>query len=320
MAAFLEAIPRDLMGQVCALLAALTWAFALVLFRLSGKQINPISMNLFKNVLATALLFFTLLVIGEGFETLEEFPVEDIYILIISGFLGLALADTVLFYSLNLVGVSLFAIVDCCYSPIVLLVSWLLISEELAFFHYVGGGLILFGLFIATKHPPPPDRTRSQITAGILLGILSIALMAVGIVIAKPVLDVGGFPLFWATTIRLLAGTVALAAVTLASPQRRQLWSVFRPAAVWRYSVPASIFAGYLSMLLWVGGFKYTQATIAAILNQTSVVFAIILAILILKEKLTSRKAAAVGMAMIGVVLVTLNDTLERWLSDLPWY
>ncbi|MCG8406150.1 MAG: DMT family transporter [Phycisphaerales bacterium] len=314
MAVFFEAIPRDLMGQACALLAALTWAFALVLFKLSGKQIHPFSMNLFKNALATALLCLTLLVIGEGFGTLRDYPVEDIYILIISGFLGLALADTVLFYSLNLVGVSLFAIVDCSYSPIVLLVSWLLISEELAFFHYAGGGLILFGLFIATKHPPPPDRTRGQITVGILLGILSIALMAVGIVIAKPVLDVGGFPLFWATTIRLVAGTVALAAVTMASPQRRQLWSVFRPTAVWRYIVPASIFAGYLSMVFWVGGFKYTQATIAAILNQTSVIFAILLAVLILKEKLTPRKTIAVGLAVMGVVLVTLSESVERWL------
>jgi drug/metabolite transporter (DMT)-like permease len=297
----------DWLGQVCALLAALTWAFALVFFKLSGERISPLALNLFKNTIGLVLLGATLLAMGDGVASLREFPIADIHILIISGFIGIALADTVMFHSLNLVGVSLFAIVDCAYSPIVLLISWLLIAEQLTAAHYLGGGLVLVGIMLSSRHPPPPGRTRRQIASGALLGVLAIALMAIGIVMAKPVLDADGFPLVWGTIIRLAAGTAALAVMAAASPQRRKLYAVFRPSAIWKYSVPGSILGGFLSMVFWVAGFKYTQAAIAAILNQTSVIFATILAVVLLKEGMTRRKFAAVALAVTGVVLVAFD-------------
>ena len=115
------------------------------------------------------------------------------------------------------------------------------------------------------------------------------------------------FPLVWGTTIRLAAGTMALAVMAAASPRRRKLYAVFRPSAVWKYSVPGSILGGFLSMVFWVAGFKYTQAAIAAILNQTSVIFATVLAVVLLKEGMTRRKLAAVTLAIAGVILVAVD-------------
>ena len=64
-------------------------------------------------------------------------------------------------------------------------------------------------------------------------------------------------------------------------------------------------------MILWIAGFKYTYASIAAVLNQTSVIFAIILATVFLKESFSGRKYAAVVLAVMGVLLVSLDD----WVS-----
>ncbi len=303
----LQIIPRDALGQACALLAALTWAFALILFKRSGEHIDPLAMNLFKNTFATILLVGTLIFMGDGFATIAEFPIEDTYILIFSGVIGLAIADMIFLRSLNLLGVSLFAIVDCTYSPIVILTSWFFLSEKLNEYQYLGGGLILIGLLISSKHPLPPGRTRRELVSGLALGVLSIALMAVGIIMTKIVLETDGFPLIWGTTIRLVAGAVVLAMWAVASRNRTRTWSVFRPAAVWKYCVPASFLGSYLAMVFWVGGFKYTEASVAAVLNQTSVIFAMILAWLILKEKMTLRKIIAITVAMTGVLLVTLN-------------
>ena len=60
-------------------------------------------------------------------------------------------------------------------------------------------------------------------------------------------------------------------------------------------------------MVFWLAGFKYADASVAAILNQTSVVFAILLATVFLHEELTRRKLAAVILALIGAVVVTVN-------------
>ena len=55
-----------------------------------------------------------------------------------------------------------------------------------------------------------------------------------------------------------------------------------------------------------MGGFKYTHASVAAILNQTSVIFALILATLILKEEFTWRKVVAATLALSGVVMILI--------------
>jgi drug/metabolite transporter (DMT)-like permease len=293
----------DMVGQTCALSAALSWALALVLFKKSGEQVTPLALNLFKNTIGIVLLGLTLLALGEGPPLLREHEIEDIYILVFSGIIGIALADTLMFWSLNLIGVGLLAIVDCAYSPMIIFVAWLLISGEVTLAHYIGGGLVVSAVFLSSQHEPPRNRTRAQLLGGIVLAILALASMALGIVLAKPLLEY--FPLIWATFFRLLVGSLVLALLALSSRQRGVIWAVFRPAAVWRFSIPGAILGGYLSMILWLAGFKYTSASVAAILNQTSTIFALLLATLVLKEAMTGRKMLAVTLAVVGVIAVT---------------
>lgn len=300
----------QLLGQTCAILTALTWSFAMVLFKLSGQRVAPLALNLFKNVIGLALLSLTILVMwlagwGPGFDVLREQSSRDVWLLLISGFIGIAVADTVFFHGLNLVGVGIAAIVDCLYSPSVLLFAILMLGEWLGPWQAAGGALILGAVFVSSHVQPPKDRTRRQLILGIILGACSMALMAFGIVLVKPIFD--HFPLIWAATLRMVAGTLSLVAVAAASPRRKEIYSVFRPAGVWRWSVPGAVLGAYVSMILWVAGFKYTQAAIAGILNQTSTIFALILATLLLKEGFDRRKLLALVLALAGVVMVTLG-------------
>jgi drug/metabolite transporter (DMT)-like permease len=294
-------------GEICALSAALTWALALVLFKRSGETIPPLALNLFKNVVTLVFLGGTLLLLGRDSGALRSYPQGDYAILILSGVIGIALADTVFFYSLNLLGVGIVAIVDCLYSPFVILFAHLLLDERLSPPHYLGTGMILSAVLLASRHAPPANRTRRQVALGVVLGAISMALMTFGIVIAKPVLDGHDFPLIWGATIRMVAGTVFLAAAALVLPRWRAQWRFLRPSAAWRFSLPATLLGSYLAMLFWVAGFKFAQASIAGVLNQTSTVFALLLATLILKEPFTPRKAAATIMALAGVVIVTVS-------------
>jgi len=296
----------NILGPACALLAALTWAFAMILFKKSGEKVPPLALNLFKNVVAIVLLVVTLLgtwlVTGEGLEEVRAFTAYDVGILLLSGFIGIAVADTLFFYSLNLIGVGIISIVDCLYGPMVFLFSALLLSESLNPLQYAGGGMILAAVLITARHEPPEGRTRLQLLIGIALGVLDMVFLAFGIVIAKRVLE--GFPIVWASLIRLAGGTAALAVIVAFLPQRRALVSVFKPSGSWKFILPASFLGAYLSLLFWIAGFKYTQASVAGILNQSASIFALILATLILKEAFTKRKFAAVVLALAGIVLV----------------
>jgi len=52
---------------------------------------------------------------------------------------------------------------------------------------------------------------------------------------------------------------------------------LFRPQRLWRWMLPATVAGTYFSMVLWLGGIKYTETSTAALLNQMATVFLLIL-------------------------------------------
>lgn len=301
-------MPDELKGQLYSLGAAIAWAAALVLFKSSGERVAPLPLNFFKNCVGLVLFGLTILATREWVGVLESANSRDLWILAISGVLGIAVADTLFFRGLNLCGVGLISIVDCLYTPFVMLFSFLLLDEDITLIKLAGAGLILAGVLACTGHTPPAGRTRRQLLAGILFGVGAFATMALGIVLAKPTLD--RFPVNSASAIRLLAGTLALGMVGLFIPNRRDLLTIFIPSRVWWTALPGAAMAAYISLALWVAGFKYINASVAAMLNQTSLIFAILLAAIFLKERLTPRMMVAVGLAASGVLVVTQADRL----------
>lgn len=308
-------------GQSASLLSALLWAFALVLFKLSGERIAPLALNLYKNAIGLVLLGLTLaaliLLKLDSLNSLLSHPPDELCLLLLSGAVGIALADTLFFHALNLIGVGLLSIVDCLYTPFVIVFSWLLLSETLTAYHYLGAGLILSAILVASRPRLPVHRTHGQIVAGVLLAATSMALMAFGIVIAKPTVE--KMPVVWSTTIRLAGGMIFLMLFARLGRDWRRHWWVFQPSRTWRYALPGSVLGTYVCLLLWIAGFKYTYASVAAVLNQTTVVFASVLAAVFLKEHFGRRQFAALVLALTGVAVVTFGARVWAALARVGW-
>ena len=129
------ALPYDTLGKTLALLNAVVWAIALVYFKKSGDRVPPLALNLFKNAVGLTLLGITLLALplfvphwspAIPWRVLDP-QRSELWILLVSGVLGIAVADTIFFFALNRAGVGLIAIVDCLYTPFVMLFAWLLL-------------------------------------------------------------------------------------------------------------------------------------------------------------------------------------------------
>jgi drug/metabolite transporter (DMT)-like permease len=69
----------------------------------------------------------------------------------------------------------------------------------------------------------------------------------------------------------------------------------------WRKLLLAAFVGQFLSMVLWLGGYKFTDASVASILNESSSVFILLLAAWWLKEPLTPRALAGVVLTISGV-------------------
>jgi drug/metabolite transporter (DMT)-like permease len=289
-------------GEFFALLTALIWAMAVILLKRSGENVPPFTLNLFRVVLSTALLLPTVVLAGES--RWDGWSASDIAILFASGIIAIAISDTLFHMSLNVVGAGISAIIDCLYSPLTVLLAMLLLNERLGALQLLGMILVISGVLAASRHHPPHGVTPRQLLTGVFWGVLAMVALAIGIVIAKPVLD--RTPVLWATAVRQLGCLLVMAPAALLSRQRRTILSVFRPSATWRVSVPAAVLGSYLALICWIAGMKYTKVGIAAILNQTSTIYILILAAIFLRERFTLRKAIASVIAVVGILLVTL--------------
>jgi drug/metabolite transporter (DMT)-like permease len=290
-------------GEIMALLSGLAWAVAVVLFRVSGRTVHPIGLNLFKNVLALLLMVPTMAVLGQPL--LPDVPFGTTGLLLLSGFLGIAVSDTLFFHSLNRLGASLVAIVDCFYSPFVIGMSFVLLGERLTTWQFIGAALVVSAVLTVSREKRTGRADRKNLAVGIVLGVLAMFFVALGIVMVKPVL--GTVSVFWATLVRLVGGAVSLG---IAIPFLRERRDILRPLLVkanWKAMVPASFFGSYLSLMLWMGGMKYAPASVAAVLNQLNTIFIVIIAAVFLKERLTAWKIAAVVMAFLGAYLASLR-------------
>ena len=298
-AATIEHLPH--LGETLALASAVVWSVAVILFRISGKDVHPIGLNLFKNLFALLLLAAVMPVLHKPL--FPDTTLIQTGLLLLSGFLGIAVSDTLFFMSLNILGASLTAIVDCFYSPFVIILSYVFLSERLSLWQLFGVLLIISAILTVSLNNRGENRSilRKDLIRGIILGILAMLFVAVGIVMVKPMLS--DVEIFWATGVRLVGGTLGVLAFLPLHPKRRKILRPLLDFSTWRAMVPASFFGSFLSLLLWMGGMKFAFASVAAILNQMNTIFIFVLAVFFLGEKATSRKVLAVVLAFIGAFL-----------------
>ena len=289
-------------GELYSLATALTWAWAVILFRKSGETVHPLALSMFKSILALLLFLATMFIIGDPI--FPSASMNDCALLLVSGIIGIGLCDTLFFMSLNLLGAGLSAIVDCLYSPFIISLSVLFLHESLGFLQAIGAGLIVSAVLTASRAKAPGGLARKDLIRGIWYGVLAMAANAIGIVMIKPVLAAS--PILWVTSVRLISGCAFLAVILWTRKDRRRVMSTLLDRGR-GYTLSSALVGGYLAMILWLAGMKFTLASTAAALNQTSNIFVFILAALFLREPITRIKLLGISLGVVGALLVTFG-------------
>lgn len=284
------------LGDAMAIGCAVAWALAVLAFR-RLRDVDPVALNTFKNVVASVLLVLTMLALG--------IPIDrgrgawDWLALALSGVLGLAVADTLFLAGLRRVDASVAAVADCAYSPTVLLLSAVFLAEPLRWTLLLGAPLVVIGLAVIGWEPrsaaAPIDR------CGLLLCVAGVTTTAVAVVIAQPVLHRSD--LVEATTVRLIAGAAALFASQAVLGRARAALVLFRPQPAWKAAIPGTLLGTYVAMILWLGGMKYGTASRAALLNQSGAIFVLLFS-RFAGEPVTPRRWIGAAIALAGVAIV----------------
>ncbi|HYX35220.1 MAG TPA: DMT family transporter [Oligoflexus sp.] len=291
-----------MLGNLLAISCAMVWSLSIILMKKSGARIHPLALNLGKNVIGLVLLLLTAWIVDGG---VQVPPARETSLLLLSGFLGIGVADGLVLRAMQHLHASHVGILECLFAPFVIILSVLFLGEKPTLTMFVGGAFIVASLLFVKPTPSsddpkdPPGKSR-----GVLLMAMGLFLIALGIILVKPLFD--STSLISLVTIRMTAGVVGSALIFAMVGDRRARFREFFTAPHKAILLSGCVLSAYLSIILWVAGYKYLQASVAALLNQTSTIFTLIFAIIFLQEKLTRSKVIAICLAMSGAALITL--------------
>jgi drug/metabolite transporter (DMT)-like permease len=288
------------LGETLSIASALAWAGGVILYKRLGENLPPQHLNLLKNLLVLAMVLPTVLLV-EGLQ-LPSIPLPALLLGLLSGALGIAVADTLYLTALNRIGAARMGIIGNFYSPFVIALSFVFLGERLGPIQFIGFVLVTLGVLIVNVGAAGSGSIdNKKLRQGAIYGAIAILLMAVAIVMIKRVLE--NQPLLWIVLLRLVGGVAGMLAMFALN--RERLFSADIRVR-WGILFVAAFLGQYLSMILWLAGYKYTDASIASILNESSSVFIILLAWLFLGEGLGARKIAGVVCTMAGLACMLL--------------
>ena len=298
------------LGEICSLLSAVFWALAIIIFKKIGDRVSPMVINPVKSTIGLLLFILTYIILDIPLTPNTQFSNIDLITLTISGIIGIGIADIIFLHSLNILGASISAIVDTVYSPFIILFAFIILGESLTTKQLLGGVLIIFSvLYTSTKVQNIPVN-RKLFKQGVLYGVGSIAMMALGIVMIKPILNtVSSQPRLqmWIAGYRLVSCVLVSGGIMLYANQKENILGALRDKTLWLPLMLGSVLATYLGIAMWVMGMSMTTASISSILNQTATIFIMIFAWIFLGEPLTKRRILSIIVAMFGAYLVFIG-------------
>ena len=289
------------MGDIYALLTAVCWSFAVILFELSSNKLNPLQINIVKNSFGVVGFIITIFIFNIPY---PDFSNENLVVLAISGFIGVGVADLCFLESLKKIGSSLSAIVATVYAPSVFIIAYIFFNEIITLNVYIGASLILGGIVVSTYNFPK-QITSSEFFTGVLLGALAQVFTAASVLSVKPIM--ADNPILYVALIRFGVGLMSAIIFMSLNSGFKLIYNTFQQGYRNIFLLGGSFFGTYLSVILWLAGYKYTLAGRAAIYNQLSTVLISIMAVYFLKDTLTLKKKIGILLAFVGAVIVTFD-------------
>ena len=171
-----------LLGEVAALATAVLWAVATVLYGRIGRSVSPVALNLMKNVIASAMLWGTLLP-SEGI--LVGLDRHAVILLLLSGAIGIGVGDSVFFQALGWIGPRKALLLMTLSPPMTALLALVFLDEALALRAWFGVVITVCGVgwVIAERTAPVPTGQTFEF-GGAVFALLAALCQAGGAVLS----------------------------------------------------------------------------------------------------------------------------------------
>ena len=270
------------------------------------RTIGPLRANHMRLWFVSVMLLLAAALLG-------EWAVALLYIwpIVISGVVGIAIGDCLLFSALKRLGPSRNFVTFSSAAPFGVLLAFLFYGEILSSGALVGCLLVIVAIMLASKSQASPknlsqkpamDDVSGSSVAGLVFGLFAGFCQAAGAVIIKPALAAGADPLTL-SALRVIVGAGGVFCLRLVQTRGRFSYAGWTPVLLVRAALSGFLGMG-LGMTLLIFALAKTKAGIALTLSSITPLLSLLAVYALTKRRPTALSWCAALLAIIGVALL----------------
>jgi drug/metabolite transporter (DMT)-like permease len=300
-------LTAERLGEIAALGTALLWSLTYVQFTLAVRKIGAARLNRLRLLAALALLMVTHAVLFRAPVPLHAEPARWGW-LILSGVIGFAVSDAMLFSALLHLGAHRTSLVMALVPVFSALLAWGAFGERLTSMQVIAALVTLAGVtvVVSARSDPSGREADHRTGVGILFALGAAAAQSLRYVLSKQGMT-GGFPVVSANTMQIAAATAAVWALALLRGEVRDSFA----ALVRRRAVPTTVGGAitgpFLGVTLSLVALAKAPVGIASTLMALPPIALLPLSRLLFKEAVTARAVFGTALAVGGVALLFLS-------------
>lgn len=284
-------------GEIAAIGAAIVWALATWIYSQFSHRFSALQLNIIKGIIASLMMLVVLPI-----ETQLDFTIakEHLFILALSGIIGIAIGDSAYFASLKRIGANKTLLLESLAPPLSGVLAIVALGATLSLQSWLGVAITTLAVTFVIFQPNENNSRMSW--SGVGFGLLASICQASGVVISHYALVAGDLPPLLGALIRLSVGVIAVMVVIKfveKSPFRamkQHLQELKSNAFLW---LLGAIFVGtFLALWLQQISLKYANPAVAQTLIATSPLFMLI--IYVFKGQRVSGKSIIGTVAAVG--------------------
>lgn len=202
------------------LISSFLWAIAFIVAVIPVNTLGTVSFNRWRMFCSSLILGSASLAIG-GY---KDFSLDQVLLMCLSGTIGICIGDIALFASFNRLGPRLSGLLFSTHAFFSVVIGLIYFNESLTLWRIIGILLIFLGISITLYYSEEKKSTNSfaiskiSVTTATFLGLLAGLCQALGIAIAKPVVEAGINPIA-ASSIRMICAYILHVIFLLSCPQ-----------------------------------------------------------------------------------------------------
>ena len=194
-----------MIGFFAAILAVLSWTFACSIWRKESENLLPRQINIYKNVLAS-IFFLPVALTINWFSDLTS-----IFVLMISGIVGISIGDTLYINSLKIIGTRKTLSFEALTPIIATTLGTLSINEIYPQKVWIGSLIVSFSvLMIVRQNTFQKEESRETNILGILCALGSVFCAVLAALMSRLILISSSLTPLQTTEIRLLSASIFL--------------------------------------------------------------------------------------------------------------